>query len=74
MSTTVLLADDHDFVRHAIVQFLEAEGANDIQILAQAASYAQTLELASELRPQVILLRHNLISGRKRRRCEFGRA
>ena len=74
MSTTVILADDHDLMRHAIVQFLEAEGAQDIQILAQVESYAQTLGLASELRPQVILLGHNLISGRKRRRCEFVRA
>src|SRR5260221_6347749 len=56
MSTTVLLADDHELMRHAIVQFLEVEGANDIQILGQAASYAQTLELASGLRPRVILL------------------
>ena len=60
MSTTVLLADDHDLMRHAIVRFLKVEGANDIQILAQAASYVQTLELASELRPQVILLDVNL--------------
>lgn len=56
MSTKVLLADDHEIVRKAILQFLEAEGANDIQILAQATTFARTLELASELLPQVILL------------------
>jgi len=54
MSTTVLLVDDNNLVRKAIVRLLR--GDPDIQILAEGSSFAQTLELASKLRPQVIIL------------------
>jgi len=51
---TVLLADDNDCIRRAIARLLQ--GVPDIQILAEASSLAQTLDLASRLHPQVIVL------------------
>jgi DNA-binding NarL/FixJ family response regulator len=54
MLTTVLLADDNESVRKAIVRLLQ--GDSDIQVLAQGATFAQTIELASELHPQVVVL------------------
>jgi len=54
MLTTVLLADDNECVRAAILRLLQNDP--DIQVLAQGASYAQTIELASKLHPQVIVL------------------
>jgi two-component system response regulator DevR len=54
MLTTVLLADDNESVRKAIVRLLQ--GDPDIQVLAQGATFAQTIELASKLHPQVIVL------------------
>jgi DNA-binding NarL/FixJ family response regulator len=54
MPTTVLLADDNALVRKTIMFVLQA--APDLQIVGQAATYAETLELASSLFPQVIVL------------------
>ena len=49
MLITVLLADDNECVRAAILRLLQNDP--DIQVLAQGASYAQTIELASKLHP-----------------------
>jgi DNA-binding NarL/FixJ family response regulator len=54
MPVTVLLADDSERVRKVIVSLLQI--VPDIRIVAEASSFAQTMELASELHPQVILL------------------
>lgn len=54
MSTTVVIADDHDLIRKVVVRLLAADP--DIQVLEQASSFAQTLELASKLNPHVIIL------------------
>jgi two-component system response regulator DevR len=54
MLTTVLLADDNEIVRKAILRLLQ--GDSDIQVLAQGTTFAQTIELASTLHPQVIVL------------------
>src|SRR5579862_5449226 len=54
MSTTVVLADDHEMVRKAIVGLLLANP--DIQILAQASTFAETLDLVSKLHPHVVVL------------------
>jgi two-component system nitrate/nitrite response regulator NarL len=54
MLITVLLADDNESVRKAILYLLQ--GDPDIQVLAQGASYAETVELASKLNPHVIVL------------------
>jgi DNA-binding NarL/FixJ family response regulator len=54
MSTTVVLADDHEMVRKAIVGLLHADP--DIQILAQASTFAETLDLVSKQHPHVVVL------------------
>jgi two-component system response regulator DevR len=54
MSITVLLADDNKSIRNAIAQLLR--GTYDIQIVGEASSLAQAMELASKLRPQVVVL------------------
>jgi len=50
----VLLVDDHPVVRGGIRALLEKAG--DIEIVAEAASGAETLELAEKFSPQVVLL------------------
>ena len=54
LTTTVLLADDSEIMRKAIVHLLQADP--DIQVLAQGASFAQTIKLATKLHPQVIVM------------------
>ena len=54
MSITILMADDSEFIRKAIRYFLK--GDPEIQILAEAASFRQTIELASKFNPQVIVM------------------
>ena len=54
MSTTVVLADDHEIVRKAIVNLLHADPG--IEILAQASTFAETLDLVSKLHPHVVVL------------------
>jgi DNA-binding NarL/FixJ family response regulator len=50
----VLLADDHDMIRHAIRRLLEEEPA--LQVLGEAVNFAQTFEMGIRLRPDVILV------------------
>ena len=54
MPTKVLVADDSKLVREAVMRFFS--GDRDIQTVGQAESFAQTLELAGELRPEVIIM------------------
>ena len=54
MSTTVVLADDHETVRKVIASLLRSDPG--IQILAQASTFAETLDLVSKLHPQVVVL------------------
>ena len=54
MSITVVLADDSEAMRTAILHLLQL--APDVQVLAQGSDFTQTIELASKLHPQVILL------------------
>ena len=54
MSTTVVISDDHQIMRKAIANLLYADP--HIQILAQASSFAQTLQLVSKLHPHVVVL------------------
>jgi DNA-binding NarL/FixJ family response regulator len=54
MSTTVLLADDSEIMRKAIMYFLKDD--SDIEVLAEGANFAQTMLLAIKLQPHVILL------------------
>src|SRR5579872_4685373 len=54
MSIKVLLADDSVIVRRGIRQLLAAQ--IEIDIVGEAADFAQTISLASELHPQVVVL------------------
>jgi DNA-binding NarL/FixJ family response regulator len=54
MPTTVVLADDHTVMRKAIAGLLHTDPG--IQILAQASTFAQTLELVSKLHPHILVL------------------
>jgi len=49
----VMLVDDHALVRSAIRQALEAP---DVVVVGEASSAEQAMELATELRPDVLLL------------------
>lgn len=50
----VLLADDHGVVRRGIREFLEEE--NDIQVVAEAETGPQAIELTRQHRPDVVVL------------------
>ena len=50
----VLLADDHGVVRRGIREFLEEE--NDIQVVAEAESGLQAVELTKQHQPDVVVL------------------
>jgi DNA-binding NarL/FixJ family response regulator len=50
----VLLADDADFVRSAIKRLLEVQPK--IKLLGEAVSFSQTLQMAADLKPDVVLL------------------
>jgi DNA-binding NarL/FixJ family response regulator len=54
MSTTVLLADDSEIMRKAIMYFLKDD--SEIEVLGEGANFAQTMLLAIKLQPHVILL------------------
>jgi len=54
MSIRVLIADDSDVMRAAIVRTLEADPA--LEIVGEAASFAETLERAGTLNPDIVLL------------------
>ena len=49
----MLLADDDDFVREALAEVLEALG---FEVVGQAEDGARCVELAAELRPDVVLM------------------
>jgi chemotaxis response regulator CheB len=54
MPITVLLADDTDFARLAIRRLLESDP--EIQLVAEAATVHQVIEIAGKLRPHVIIM------------------
>ena len=51
---TVLIADDHDLFAESIEAFLDTEGR--IDVVGRAANGAEAVELADELRPDVVLM------------------
>jgi CheY-like chemotaxis protein len=51
----VLLADDSDLVRAAIRRFL-LDGQSGIELVGEAANFAQTIQMSNELRPNVIIM------------------
>jgi len=52
--TTVLLADDHTVVRQGLRALLEAEG--DIQVIGEADTGRQAVQLARKLLPDIIVM------------------
>jgi NarL family two-component system response regulator YdfI len=50
----VLIADDHDVVRDGLKLILETE--EDFQVIGEAGDGAQAVQLAQELKPDVILM------------------
>lgn len=54
MKITVLLADDHELVRAGLRSLLESDG--DIQVVAEAGTGEEAIQLAQEHRPQVVLM------------------
>ncbi len=54
MSIRVLLVDDHRIVRHGLRALLEKE--NDMEIVGEACSGRDAIQLASEISPDVIVL------------------
>ena len=51
---SVLLADDSSIMRKAIADLLKSDP--EIQLMAEAGNFAQTIELISKLRPQVVIM------------------
>ncbi len=51
---TVLLADDHTVVREGLRSLLEAEG--DIEVVGEAATGREAVELARKLHPTVVVM------------------
>ena len=54
MPITVLLTDDKEVVRHSIRLLLASDP--EIRIVGEAASFRQTIQLASDLKPQVVVM------------------
>jgi DNA-binding NarL/FixJ family response regulator len=54
MPTKVLLAEDSDVVRRAVRQLLEQD--REIELVGEATTFAKTIQMLKELRPQVIVM------------------
>ena len=54
MTISILLADDHDVVRHGLTSILNSEP--DLDIVAQTADGLETVEAAEKLKPDVLVL------------------
>jgi chemotaxis response regulator CheB len=54
MAIRVLVADDTQLMRRAICGFLR--GRLEIEIVGEAADYAETVQMADDFRPEIILM------------------
>jgi DNA-binding NarL/FixJ family response regulator len=55
---TVIIADDHPLVRFAVRQSLEAE--TDIEVLGEARTGKEIVDLARDLRPDAVVLDYRM--------------
>lgn len=55
MLITVLLADDKEVVRNSIRGLLR-QHSKEIELIGEADCFAQTMEMAHKLRPQVVVM------------------
>jgi len=51
---SVLIADDHPFVRHGLRTYLET--LDDLEVVGEASDGAEAVELAGQLLPEVVLM------------------
>ena len=51
---SVLIADDHPFVRHGLRTYLET--LDDLEVVGEASDGAEAVELATRLLPEVVLM------------------
>jgi DNA-binding NarL/FixJ family response regulator len=54
MKISVLVADDSEIMRKVIVDLLKCDP--EIEVVAESVGFAQTIQLAARLHPQVIVL------------------
>lgn len=54
MSATILLADDHPFVRRGIRNLLESEG--DLSVVGEAQDGIQVVQMAEKVRPDILVV------------------
>jgi two-component system response regulator NreC len=54
MSVTILLADDHPFVRRGVRALLEAEA--DFSVIGEAENGLQVVQMAEKLRPDILVV------------------
>ncbi len=54
MPITILLADDSETIRRVIRRLLEKQPG--LEIVGEAGDYAQTAQMATELKPEIILM------------------
>ena len=54
MAIRVLIADNNDIIRSAIASTLKADPA--LEVVGEAANFAETLERAGALNPDIVLL------------------
>jgi two-component system response regulator NreC len=60
MAIRILIADEHRIVREAIISMLENEG--DIQVIGEAEDGRTAVEMALELRPDIVIIETSLPS------------
>ena len=60
MAIRILIADEHKILREAIISMLEKEG--DIQVIGEAEDGRTAVEMALELRPDIVIIETSLPS------------
>ena len=72
MPIRVIIADDFDAVRRTLRALLKP--ADDIELVAEASDYAETLRLVSELDPDVLVMDLHMPVPHRMTAADIGRA